>query len=198
MAVIFVGGINGVGKTTLAHEACRKISCRVIDGSFALMKELGISGNYEALRNLGEDRKGRALERVISGLAQDDGVMLFTGHFVKVLSGEISPSRGSWYRHCSAFVLIEGSPRAMAERIRRDEDSKRRAGRMLFSSKTMTLSEQELFLAEAQRQARVVAQELSREFSVPCHFIFNAEGCMDSAVETLCRIAGGYAQSTLS
>ena len=186
-----MGGVNGVGKTTLTHEVCDKLNCRMVDGSALLMKELKIPGDYIKLRLLGEFEKSTALESIFKSLKRKSGTVLFTGHFVKILAGEISSSKGPWYQYCSALISIEGSPRAMAARIYEDEVTGFRTGRNLFSTQT-TLREQARFLRQAQNVSRTVMVELSQQFSIPYYSIFNEEKHKEIAIKKLCHIVSEF------
>lgn len=123
--IVFIGGINGTGKTTVAEELSRKTGYPFFEGSSELMKELGLkAGDYDLLRKIPEREKKLALERMferISKLPEHDRIIV-TGHFVKIVNGKVTKYKGPWLSFCAYLIHISSNPNIISERITKDEE----------------------------------------------------------------------------
>lgn len=187
MGLIYIGGVNGVGKTSIAQAFARQESIRMLNGSTELMKYLGIPGNYDQLRRLPESVKEQALTTLFEDLAltNSEAPTVITGHYVKVLCGTVNPTYGPWYKHCSLLVLVISPPHSILRRIARDEITGARVGRRLFGSREITLGVQIRMLERAQRMSLAVMHRATREFGVPSLSLENKDDHLSDAVKRL-------------
>ena len=186
MSIIFLGGINGVGKTSVAQELCKRINIRALHGTTELMKSLGIApGDYATLQNLPEVVKEQAFEDVFHSLVgrRKKDITLVTGHYAKILQGEIIPSYGGWYGCCDILVVLVSSPHEILYRITDDESSGKRIARNVFGESIVAPPERMAFLENAQHMSIKVMKRASKEFRIPSfrikntnHQLFNAVG----------------------
>ncbi len=118
----FLGGINGAGKTTLLH-AIKEVAPQfeIIKGSTALMEHLGIPGDYEALRELRHDDEAeRKFREMMAGITARTDDLIFDGHFLNIVRGEIFPVVGPWIAEFDAILLLRISTDTALRRIEAD------------------------------------------------------------------------------
>lgn len=191
MKIIFLGGINGSGKTTVAEALTKSKQVLALHGTTELMRLLGIpAGDYEILRKTNEETKKEALYQLFRDLSStaDDKIVVVTAHYVKVLNGNITPSFGPWYKYCNALVLLRSSPTAILRRIEEDEAAGQRMQRNLFSFRFPNRKDKEEFLANAQALSIEVMMRASKLFQVPSYQIENSDGKLKEAVKKLTDI----------
>ncbi len=191
MGLLFLGGVNGVGKTSIAQALRKRLSVRVLDGSSELMKWLGIAdGDYVKLRILPKKVKERALTDLFCALSKESGVetTIVTAHYVKVFNGKIAPSYGLWYSYCRVLILLIGNPESIVRRILYDELINKRINRSLFSNEQRSLREKIDFIKRAQLMSTEVMLKASESFRIPSHHIENIDGMPQKAPEQLAQI----------
>ncbi len=195
MRVIFLGGVNGAGKTSLVGALGPRDGLRVLHGTTLLMDHLGIPRNYEALWALPTDRVEAAFTEVFRDLqaAEDSRCAIVTGHYVRVLGGRIEPSFGSWYGFSTELVLVTSRASDLLRRVLVDEARGTRTGRNLFGSAPFTTDEQAAFLARAQQCSADVMQRAGVEFNRRCYTISNNNGQLHVALGKLMDIIMGEA-----
>lgn len=177
MSLIFLGGLNGVGKSTITEKASQNCSLKAVRGSERLMKELGFSaGEYEKLREISTEKKQRTTEKIFVELETkaEDEDLIVSAHYIKVVRGDVTPSRGPWYGHCDKLILVVASPEEILDRINLDENTGKRTQRSLFGSRTAREEKLKL-LKQAQELSREVFQEKAEELEVPTLLVRNPE-----------------------
>lgn len=189
MSLFFIGGINGVGKTSITNFLAEESSeIKVLSGTEELMKRLGIKvGDYEKLRMVTEKEKDEAFADFFFDLKksyQENDVVLVTGHYVKTLNGRITPSFGPWYGLCDAAILVVSEPKVILERILRDESEGSRVNRNLFGIDFST-EEKAQCLNAAQVLSSEVLARAEREYGIPVFRIENPEGRLHCAAKNL-------------
>jgi len=75
MSLLFIGGVNGVGKTSIIEKtASVSPSVLAIDGARQLMKQLDINNDdYNKLRSIPEESIEKALVNLFRLLSQEKG-----------------------------------------------------------------------------------------------------------------------------
>src|SRR5665213_1727358 len=90
----FIGGVNGVGKSTLLKriQEKRPNDFEVISGSKLLMESLGIAGDYDALRALSNEQKAQAWAECVNQLleAPRTANLLVDSHYVNLVNDELT------------------------------------------------------------------------------------------------------------
>ena len=174
----FVGGVNGVGKTTLLDAIAKtQPGFRVVKGSNVLMDYLGIPGDYEALRTLPQEEKidqfGRCLEGIFSHQNENT---LVDAHYLNLIRDEVYMATGEWLCHFNALVLVTAPTRQILGRIRRDRNRDRALFRVDRSLQERSLTDYKWkTLQEFQRQ--------QEECAVPGLIISHQENGTAAAVQ---------------
>jgi len=190
MGIIFLGGVSGVGKSSVAKEIAIKLPVMALDGSSELMRHLNIpEGDYENLRNIAEVIKERAMQEIFCQISQyyRAETAVITGHFVKVLNGQIMSSYGLWYSYCAHLILIECDGSAILDRINDDQSNSKRIQRSLFNY-DQSLGERISLIEDAQRASYEIMMQASKEFCVPAIRVKNPQGKLSSTVESICHL----------
>lgn len=120
----FVGGVNGVGKTTLLKAiADADPSFVVVRGSEELMKWLGIPNDYDALRALPQEFKKKewvgCLADILTRTTDQD--LLLDAHYLNLINGEQTIVTDVWLDAFDVAVLVEATPGEIYARIRKDQ-----------------------------------------------------------------------------
>lgn len=177
MALTFIGGINGVGKTSVAELICSLDNrFRVIKGSQVMMQRLGIENDYDAFRAMDENVKNAEFINLLNELRDAKGSTIVTGHFVKILDGTLSPSLGPWYSICNRIILLTSNPKMILKRIMVDEAQSMRVNRRLFSSYMTSHNLQVAFLHNAQDLSRSVLESIQETASIDTAVFYNQQG----------------------
>lgn len=182
--IIFIGGINGTGKTLVAKKFAETMKLPFYDGSNELMKELKIkNGDYKKLRNLSEKDKRNALKRVFDRLSKShsNSFLVITGHYVKVLNNKISKYDGEWFDKCKCLIHIKTKPKIILKRITMDENQGIR-NRKMFNSKVGCLD----FIKFAQKMSQENFLKFSNKYdSIPLTIENNTD--VNSAISAICN-----------
>lgn len=193
MALIFVGGVNGVGKTSISGILSKKALVKTVHGTSELMKRLGVPiGDYAQFRMFPEEMKERAFEETLRSLAlrYTEDTLLVTGHYVKILEGKVTRSIGHWYKSCSALLSLTADPESIFRRVFSDEKNGRRSERKLFGQ-GMSSAEKVSLIERAQEESIGVMKLASRQFRVPCFCIENQDDRQNQAVADIVKILRG-------
>lgn len=195
MSLIYFGGINGVGKTAIVEELSRQLpELKIFHGSTELMKALGVStADYDSLRKISEEVKSQAVEKIFCRLAieSQNRDIIIVAHYVKILNGAITPSNGSWYRHCQKLILVVSPPEEILGRISSDERSGQRMNRSLFGQHSSLAQEKIKFLEAAQYMSEQVMNGASEYFNIQSYYIENLNGKKATTISQLIRILQG-------
>lgn len=182
----FIGGINGVGKTTLLKEIGeRESGFEVVSGSQCLMQWLGIKlGDYASLRSLPDDFKDREMDKMMQWLlAQRPGSkkhLLFDAHFLNIKEDSIVGATGDWIGLMDAlFVVTAGSD----EILHRIEVDQLNSGRTRPIFKGNTDAAQKLILIDSyQEKTLEVTRVLAQKYCLPFAEIKNDDGKIEEAI----------------
>ncbi|MCD6270515.1 hypothetical protein J7J23_01905 [bacterium] len=186
MSLFFIGGVNGVGKTSIIREVVTiSPSVLAVDGAKELMKRLNINNdNYDKLRNMPDELVEKALISLFRLLSQRKNKdVLITGHYVKIFNDKITPSIGPWYRYCDVLMLIYSNPEAIIRHIFYDEVSKKRIGRSLFKK-----TQPSILIKDAQIKSAEVMTKIAKEFKIPFYYIKNIENRLEEVSWQISKI----------
>lgn len=131
--IIFIGGINGSGKSFLGKKISAHLNIPFYDGSNLLIKELGFQKNdYKSLRDTSEFRKKKALRNIFKRINNKNKISLITGHFAKIVNGKVTKYNGEWFKYCFCLLHIISNPKIIYSRIKADEKNGKKI-RKVFS-----------------------------------------------------------------
>ncbi|MEX0918403.1 MAG: AAA family ATPase [Candidatus Paceibacterota bacterium] len=181
--VYFVGGVNGVGKSTLLTEiSIRYPEFRIIKGSSLFMEWLGVTpGDYNSLRSLPDYYKisefNKMMDNLLSKQVLDERVMLVDAHYFHYKRGEMIDTTGDWMSSLNALFVITGEVEEIFKRVL--EDTK---DRDLFPRGTSRYEQKELLriYLEGTNQK---AQEISNRYRIPLFTINNIQGNINKVVD---------------
>ena len=175
----FVGGINGVGKTHFLGKLKElKPDYELVDGSKEFMEWLGFNDDYERLRKLiPEIRDAKLAEFISQTLNKSEaGTLVYIGHFIVLVRGEIIHVVRDWLSRFDGIVLMTARPDVIMSRISQDDRD-----RALFPDNTS--DEQALqILKDYQLKEHVAFLELGEQFGIPKVLIDNSESNADNNV----------------
>lgn len=122
----FMAGVNGVGKTLLAHaiSAHEALDIQILKGSELFMSYLGIKPrHYEELRALPHDEAMKALSQMMRGILDTyvEQAFIFDSHFRNLVRGKTKDVVGPWIQEFDILVLVTAPPEVVFKRIMADE-----------------------------------------------------------------------------
>lgn len=165
----YLGGVNGAGKTTLL-QAIKEAAPRfeIIKGSQAFMEYLGIPGDYEALRKLShDDQADRKFQEMLAGITSRPGDIVFDGHYLNIVRGDIFPIIGQGIGGFDAVLLLHISVDTVMRRIEADHHLRDRA---LFPDEA-TSEERRTIYADYITKYEAEFHRCAKEFGLRSHVL---------------------------
>lgn len=175
----FVGGINGVGKSHfITNLTDVKPEYHTIDGSREFMKWLGFDRDYERLRNLmPEVRDARMADFINQTLNNTEAeTLVYVGHFIVLVRGEIINVTRDWLARFDGIVLIKATPEVIFKRISKDDRN-----RALFKEDT-TNEEALRILKDYSLKENVAFLDLADRYGIPSLIIDSTDGVTPNMV----------------
>lgn len=121
MAVVFVGGVHGVGKTTACESAARTARCRCFSASSLIREQkaaaIPVEGKAVADVHLNQELLIKGVKKVC---VEHPGLILLDGHFVlRTGSGEIEAIPVAVFQELQIerIVCFRDDPAAIAARL---------------------------------------------------------------------------------
>jgi len=122
---IYVGGVNGVGKSTILRRAAQiDKRLEIIHYSSAVMQLLGLGPNdYEAFHKLSQKVCNQATSQLMNDLIrrQTERIRLIDGHFLAIHEGTIYQLAGDWVARLDGLVLVTASFEVQWRRLQTDD-----------------------------------------------------------------------------
>jgi adenylate kinase len=176
----FVGGIGGVGKTTIVR-ALKEVhgDCEIIYGSQVLFQALSIPiGDYDALRAVPPQLKDGVFDKEITailGRMENYGRhLLLDAHYLSFIDERPYRVVGDWISQMDVLVLIETRADVILDRLKAGVS---RSDRMDRSVILRTSSEMQLdVINRLLAYSRTEAERLSIEYHKPLKMIDNSHG----------------------
>lgn len=172
----YVVGVNGSGKTSLLNALAAETGIEVIHGTAALMRHLGISGDYAALRAMDQEKVlsewGEMAARLVA--EHGDQPFLLDTHILNLTKGKVIRRDGDWIARYDALILIKARPATILARIRQDAAK----DRALFPA-GMSDREKVVMLEEYQAETEQLFRELSARYGLPSLIIQNDSSLSD-------------------
>jgi adenylate kinase len=177
---VFVGGINGVGKTTFLNALQKQMpEVHFVDGAKSFMEWLGIPNDYESLRKIDNVTANEKNSQFLAELCQQYDNLVLGAHYLNLVNGKVlDKSLGDWPKLFDYLVFLTAPAEDIYERINKDETSRDRA---LFGPHIGREGAIKV-LDQYNEQNRRKATELSSKFQIPYIEVENMNGKLDAAV----------------
>lgn len=179
---IYVGGINGAGKTTISKETAERLGFEYISTSKLMMEKIGRPSDYEYLRSIPGDEQMEIREEMFNELAsQKDRNIIADSHYLNLIRGKVNVITRDAIKKFDILVLISAPIEQIWNRIYKDHEARDRA---LFPE---GFSEEESFqmLANYQEETRQEFHRLAGLHQKKSIEIINSDGELESSVEEL-------------
>lgn len=179
----FIGGVNGVGKSTFLKELTeREPQFRILKGSSAFMDWLGIEqGDYNSLRALPDDHKrqefDKMMEKVPTEPSADGKILLVDAHYFHYKRGEMLDTTGNWISMIDALFVVTADPEDVFKRVSEDEKE-----RDLFPIDSDEDTQRQM-LDKYLEGTINLARQLSETHGVPFIVLENKQDDIDSTVK---------------
>lgn len=179
---IFLGGVNGSGKTTILqgiHEL--RPEWNIVKGSQRLMEQLGIPGDYDTLRATDPLVLKRAIEIMMKTLLKEGSIFphqIVDSHFLNLNYGVVYQVADTWIAGFDALVLLSVPAEKIFERMKKDTHR----DRALFSKTTAPEEEHAILEAYIQETEKEFLH-LAQTYTLPHRKIENTE--KDQAIAEL-------------
>ena len=122
---IYVGGVNGVGKSTILRRATQiDKRLEVIHFASGIMQQLGLApGSYDQLRDAPQPAKDVATSELVESLVsrRTHQIRLVDSHYMYLIEGKTYPSTRDWIAKFDALVLVTANSGVIWKRIQADE-----------------------------------------------------------------------------
>lgn len=192
----YLGGVNGVGKTTFEHHLMTSHPERfeVVHGAGKLMQYLGLQpGDYAGLRATARNVKAEAFANLVADLTKDtDGrSKILSTHFAILTQGQIEWNRKEpWLsNNVDALVLLRAPLGELFARITADARDRKLFGSN--ASKNEQKAQLRMFVWRELQRAR----SLARQHNLPL-LVFDNAGSIDELVATFVAQHDQYLGST--
>lgn len=176
--VIYVGGVSGVGKSTLLNHLDKSNSKFThLRGSTLLMQKLNLKKNdYSSLRTLPDNVKNKAFGEIVTNLCNSHTIsksaILIDAHYLNFTGRKIHQVVGNWISNVHALILVEADSRHIASRI---TDDYSRKDRVILNQVEKTQKQNKLIQKYIKKE-RDEFNRLSNRYNLPAKIIKNPQG----------------------
>ncbi len=164
----FIGGINGVGKSTLISEIEKIKKCRIIHGSALLMERMGLNkDDYDSLRKLPDKLKDEEWDKAMNYVIETSEIgqcTLIDSHYLHIKLGIITNVLGDWISSMDGLFLISASSSEIYRRINIDANRKGKKRNIFTNGPVSPTGEVEKYLSSELQIARDAAANNSIPF----------------------------------
>ncbi len=185
--VYLVGGVNGVGKSSLLQEISANYpEFEVFKGSAKFMEWLGLPpGDYKALQELPDDYKNlevcKMMMQIFKSKPRPGKTLLIDAHYFNYKQGALIDATGEWVSFLDALFVVLAPPETILQRLELDQTTKDRARDILPPNADYNKKIEMLY---GFIQATInKAQELSQKYKIPYFLINNGSEGFGHAVE---------------
>ena len=181
----YLGGINGVGKSTFLQElAKQEPDVKIYHGSKLLMAGLGIvPDDYDTLRQVPSKNKDIAYGAVVIkqlGEHRDAGeIVVFDSHYLGLIEGKVVKATGNWLKKFDCLLLLEAPTDEVLGRVLRDEVAR---DRKLFPA-GMEIAGKRKLLGDYADWTKKEFLSLAQEYGLGSHILLNQNNEIESSVK---------------
>jgi len=83
---VYIGGINGSGKTTIAKKLAELLGFKYISTSQLIMQKIGRPYDYEYLRSMPNEEQMEIREKIFDDLVSENRNIIVDSHYLKFKS----------------------------------------------------------------------------------------------------------------
>ncbi len=187
--IYFVGGVNGVGKSSFLKElSSRYPRFEVFWGSVEFMKWLGLKdGDYQSLRSLLDAYKDSELDKMMRGVLRKstpkNKTLIVDAHYLNYKEDDVIDATGPWMSLLDALFVVSASPETILKRLKSDKKIGR--SRNLLP-KEISQVDRIVLINKFLRLTLEKAREISKRYKIPYFVIDNNNG-LDRAIEEFLR-----------
>lgn len=185
--VIFVAGINGVGKTTLLQELVQRDQAFVhIKGSSILMEALGLqAGNYSALRTIPDETKDRVFGEIVTRLCNEyrhsSTIILIDAHILNLVHGVVKKVVNEWIKDVDKIILVEADVTTVLGRINKDSAVRNRG--LLEGEQGKNIEDEREKMAEYMEHTRSEFISIAERYRLPSLILNNPDSEQSKSIE---------------
>lgn len=183
----FVGGINGVGKSTLISEIEKIKKYRIIHGSALLMERMGLDrGDYDSLRKLPDKLKDEEWDKAMNYVIETSEIgqcTLIDSHYSHIKLGVATKVLGDWVSGMDGLFLISANPSEICRRIDIDVSKKGKKRNIFINDSVSSVGEVEKYLSLEMQ----IAQDAAANNSIPFFVINNDDGKLMEARDRILK-----------
>lgn len=189
--VYFIGGVNGVGKSTFLKELTeREPQFKILKGSSAFMSWLGLEqGDYEGLRALPDDYKRQEFDKmmvqVLTEPSVDGKILLVDAHYFHYKRGEMLDTTGDWMSMMNALFVVTANCEDVFRRVSEDEKE-----RDLFPIGSDEENQRQMLNSYLEGTINL-AKQLSEAHDVPLVILENRQDDMESTIKEFLNAHAG-------
>lgn len=188
--IYFVGGVNGVGKSSFLSKLSSKHSeFKVFWGSAEFMKWLRLKqGDYRGLRDLSDTYKDLELDKMMKVVLQKGApknkTLIIDAHYLNYKKGKVVDATGLWMSLLDALFIVSASPETILKRLKNDKKIGRSRNLLPWE---ISQVDKITLINKFLRLTLEKAQEISKKYKIPYFVIDNNDNGLDRAIEEFLR-----------
>ncbi|MFM2339509.1 MAG: hypothetical protein RLZZ360_145 [Candidatus Parcubacteria bacterium] len=176
---IYVGGVNGCGKTTVLRELSEITKLHYVHATTDFMDFLDISNDYAELRQISTNIRDKKFKQYVSDLISNQDNFLLDSHYTNLVNGERNQIISDWIKAFDAVILITAPADQLLNRIESGEKD-----RALFLESNST--EQKLVvLQDYQNWENNLFHQYVRKHKLTSIIINNGDGLLKNSISVL-------------
>lgn len=170
---IYMGGINGVGKSSVCKELLPRLNARYLHGSTLILKALSLDSQDE-LHKISSEQKGKLAKNLIPRELAKNGSVIFDTHFVVFYPNgkEEVLFYDEYVGLINILVHIKATKEVIFERRQKDRPKRKR---------DLSLER----IVKQQERSLEVARKISSLYNIPLIEIDNSHNSLASATSDI-------------
>ena len=189
MKSFFIGGVNGVGKSSIIYSICKVLShAQKVADSSDFMEYLGLEiNNYDTLRLMDSGLKNYKYEKfvreIISKNRNSNNILLFDGHYLNFIHDIKIDVTGNWMIYLDELILIDTTTNILYNNILKDMHIKDREILKIIKNKRLAFKRLSLELSATRDKYRDICKVFGKNETI----IYNNRS-IDNSVDQILEI----------